>query len=400
MKKLSIVFAVVSLFALTCPTASLAQGLLNKVKSKANQELNKLENGATSKPATTPNKNVLSANVTRTVLFALAANESFDYQESCIDLSTSLTQASFILHKSGSCISYKNGTRTPVPCPAPNSGCGSPEQCSFTKLIEVDQSSDEIKKYITDKTSTNQVNVGMTDEQLKQMSAYMTAEQIEEVKKAMKQASQQSYSLVESRTITFNGKKYGPYKMINPFFLTADKKHFYAVISESNDKPNYKVITSASTASITTENMVPPLSVFAAPDHSQFAITMMGSDGSSYSVVTSAAKVYKVKEPGWLHGAWYSGSGNHIVIYEHETVSVDGNVIKTFPANSSIEACDLFVGSDGKGIAQVKDNAITFPDGDYFQYPLRMAVINSNGKSMFKWLALEDRQLVVYEKPF
>jgi len=53
---------------------------------------------------------------------------------------------------------------------------------------------------------------------------------------------------------------------------------------------------------------------------------------------------------------------------------------------------------DGK-ITEIKDNTISFGDGDYFQFPLKVALINSGGKTYFKWLALEDREIVVYQKP-
>ncbi len=393
MKKILLFSSFVVLF-----TSVFSQSLLNKVKNKANQELKKIENKNT--PSTSQStKNKLSANVTRTVALTLMAGENFNYQESCIDLGATINQISFIVSNGSQCFSYKNGTRTPVACPTNTSGCQTPLQCSYGKLREVDQSSDEIKKYIVDKTSSLKTPT-MTDEQLKQMSAYMTKEQMDEVKKAMKQASGQSISMVESRTINFNGKKYGPYKMINPFYLTADGKHFYAVISESDAQPNYKVITSASPATISTGSMMPPLSVFAAPDNSDFAIYTMTPETQTYKVITSLAKLYKISEPGWFHGAWFTASGNHVVTYEKETLSIDGNVVRTFEPNTSYEACDLFVSSDGKGVALIKDNNISFPDGDYFQYPLKMALVHNAGLTYFKWLALEDRQVVVYQKPF
>src|SRR6185369_8675172 len=95
-----------------------AQGMLNKLKSKANQEVNKLEKEATSSATQTPNKNKLSANVIRSSVVKLGADEIFDYSENCIDLGTSLDQISFIISKqsgsSNQCYTYKNGTRTPV----------------------------------------------------------------------------------------------------------------------------------------------------------------------------------------------------------------------------------------------------------------------------------------------
>lgn len=143
MKKTLLLPAFVLLFI-----SGFGQGLLNKVKNKATQELKKIEN--TNTPSSSQStKNKLSANVTRTVAFNLMADENFDYQESCIDLGATLNQISFIVTKSSPngahCFSYKNGTRTPVACPTNTSGCQAPLQCSYSKLREIDQSSDEIK---------------------------------------------------------------------------------------------------------------------------------------------------------------------------------------------------------------------------------------------------------------
>jgi hypothetical protein len=374
-----------------------AQGLLNKIKSKANQELNKLENGSNTKPASPPNKNILSANVTRTVVATIAQDEDFDYQESCIDLGASLNQISFIVNKrignGMQCFSYKNGIRTAVPCPTPNSACQTPMQCSYTQLRKIEDGSDEMKKYVIDH-STHIQTPTYTDEQLKQMSAYMTKEQVEQMKQAMKEAKAISY--VDNRTISFNGKKYGPFKLLQDFYLTPDSKHFYATIADKD----YKVITSASASVVTSPGMTPPLAILAAPDNSEFATYSVDESGQNFSIHTSTGKTYKISDPGYYQAGWYTASGNHIVTFVKESVLIDGKVVKTFDANSSPKACDIFVSSDAKGVAVVNDNTISFPDGDYFQYPLKMALINTGGKVYFKWLAMEDKQIVLYQKPF
>ena len=124
MKRNFLLFIITVLFS----SNSYSQGLLNKLKNKANQEVNKLEKGKTPQE-TAPNKNKLSANVTRTVLVKLHDDEEFDYGENCIDLGSSLDQANFILHKttgtSTQCYNYKNGTRTPITCPT-REGCKRP----------------------------------------------------------------------------------------------------------------------------------------------------------------------------------------------------------------------------------------------------------------------------------
>jgi hypothetical protein len=262
----------------------------------------------------------------------------------------------------------------------------------------LEEGSDEFKKYVIDKTSTTKIQ-GMTDEQMKQMSAYMTKEQMDEMKKAMKQASEQSITAVESRTINFNGKKYGPFKMIMKLFLTADGKQFYAIVTEGTDNVHYKTITSASAATLIFATFG-TFDVYASPDNSEFAMYTADETGQNYAIKTSSGKTYKVSEPGFFRGAWYSAIGNHILIYSKQTLTIDGKVVKTFGEFESHEPCDIFVSSDGSGIAYIQDNNLSFPDGDYFQYPLKIALINSGGKVYFKWLALEDRQIVLYQKPF
>src|SRR5579872_296216 len=87
-----------TLIVILCVSFSSAQNLLNKLKDKAKQEVNKLENGTSSK-STQSNKSKLSSNVTRTVAVSLNADEVFDYSENCIDLGTSFSQISFIVNK-------------------------------------------------------------------------------------------------------------------------------------------------------------------------------------------------------------------------------------------------------------------------------------------------------------
>src|SRR5260221_6372693 len=104
--------------AIATATNVSARGLLSKLKDRAKQEVSKIENTSTQneKP-----KNKLSANVTRTVVITLSADETFDYSENCIDLGSSLNQVSFIVNKRTSngtqCFSYKTGSRTLVACP-------------------------------------------------------------------------------------------------------------------------------------------------------------------------------------------------------------------------------------------------------------------------------------------
>lgn len=401
-KKLFLIIAV--LF----PAFSHAQGLLNKLKNKANQEVNKLEKGATSSaqaqpPAATRNK--LSANVTRTVLVNMHDEEEFDYSENCIDLGTSLDQVSLLLIKktenSMQCYSYKNGTRTAIACPSGRPCSGASLQCSFSKLKEIDANGEEIKKYVTDQTATNKLAQPVIPEEAKKMAeAYMTPAEKAEFEKSQKEAAKKgdiTYTTVTGRTINFDGKNYGTVQGITKFYLTADGKNFYAEVSEDIKQPGYKIITSASTAFL--KSAVPVLDIFASPDNSEFAIYEMNMEQKTF-ITTSKGKTYPIANPAEFKGAWYSPTGNHIITYLRNGLYLDGVLAKNLDEKESYQACDLFLGSDGKGVTIIKDNKVSFADGDYFEYPLKIAIVHSGGKPYYKWLALENKEVVVYQKPY
>ncbi|HTH55772.1 MAG TPA: hypothetical protein VL728_06975 [Cyclobacteriaceae bacterium] len=389
-----------------------AQNLLNKIKSKASQEVNKEVNkleSPSSNASANSTRNKLSNNVTRTVAVNLREGESFDYSESCIDLGSSVNQISFIVNTGfgdkRQCFSYKNGSRTPVPCPN-STDCGGSLQCSYNKLRQIELDSEEGKKYIVNETEAHQMTQPtISDQQLKAMAAYMTKEQIEQMKKqlaeAQKQTANQSYSTVKSRTIQFNEKKYGPYSQLSQFYLTSDNTQFYAVTLEVNPSMQYtyKVISSASTASITIQGATPPMSCVASTDNSEFAVMSINGQGKYY-ILTSQGKTIDLADAGNFRNVWYSSVGNHLMVLSGNNVFYDGQVIKTFENNSSIEPCNLYVASDGKGVSLIKDNIVSFADGDHFEYPLKIALVNNAGKMYFKWLALENQEVVIYQKPY
>ncbi len=411
MKKKCLLLLIVVLIT----TSSFAQ-LLNKLKNKANQEVNKLENGTTSSsttPGTPPSKNKLSANVTRTVVVKLGADEIFDYSENCIDLGASFDQISFIVSKqsgtSSQCYAYKNGTRTSIACPTSgNSGCQTSLQCSYSALKELDMNNGEYAQYVTNEMESHTVQQPtITDQQMKTMAAYMTPAQLEEMKKNMAEAQKQtagkSYSTIKSSTITFNGKKYGPYKQVLKFDLAADGKNFYAIVGDPKDanspQMQNKMITSASTKIMTLADFDTPMACLAAPDNSDFGYVVLGMSSQKYEIITSSGKTYSLPVSSGFGGVWYSSTGNHIVYLSQNQILIDGQVIKTF-TNESPKPCDLFVSSDGKGVTEIKNNILSFSDGDYFEYPLKVAIVNVGGKPYYKWLALENKDVVVYQKPY
>ncbi|HCW07998.1 MAG TPA: hypothetical protein DGG95_11615 [Cytophagales bacterium] len=409
MKKIA--SSVFLLAAIASANVSLGQGLLKQLKNKAAQEVNKLErNIPNSAPKPSPNKNKLSANVSRTVLVKIGSNESIDYSESCISLGASIDQVSIItrdVKENGSmqCFRYENGTRVSAPCQNKLRDCGhSSLQCSYNKLRSIDLESDEAKNYIVDETESHSMATpGVSDQQLKMMEAYMTKEQLDAMKKqlaeAQKQTAGKTYTTVKSRTIKFNGKSYGPFNQLSQFYLTPDSKCFYAVTLEIDQSMNYtyKVITSASNASIQLPGMIAPLSCIAASDNSEFAIVAPNKE-MKYQVLTSKGKTLSIPDMTRFGGVWYSPS-NHFAMLSNNQLSVDGQIIKTFEGVAP-DACGLYVTSDGKGLTTINNNIISFADGDYFEYPMEIALTNSGGKINYKWLAFENQELVVYQKPY
>ncbi|HEV8515938.1 MAG TPA: hypothetical protein VGQ59_21805 [Cyclobacteriaceae bacterium] len=390
-----------------------AQGMLNKLKSKANQEVNKLEKEATSSATQTPNKNKLSANVTRSSVVKLGADEIFDYSENCIDLGTSLDQISFIISKqsgsSNQCYTYKNGTRTPVACPnGSSSGCQTVLQCSYSALRELDMNGDEFKKYVSNETESHSIQQPtVTDEQMKAMAAYMTPEQLAEVKKSLAEAQKQtagkSFSTIKSSSVSFNGKKYGPYKLVQKLYLTNDGKNFFAIVMEDkagNSQGQNKMITSVSTKVLILGDMDSPVSCFASPDNSDFGYVAMSLTGQKYVIVTSSGKTYERPLSTGFSGVWFSAIGNHVIFLSQNQLAMDGQVIKTFGNEGTPNPCDLFVSADGKGVTIIKDNKVSFADGDYFEYPMKIAIVYVGGKPYYKWMALENKEVVVYQKPY
>jgi len=393
-----------------------AQGMLNKLKNKANQEVNKLEKGATSTSSSQtqaqPNKNKLSANVKRTVILKMHDDEILDFDENCIDLSSSLDQGqgSFILQKrtesSVQCIRYKNGSRTPVECNAAlnnTKDCNAPLPCSYSALKEIEIGKEEFNKYVSNETESHDIQKpAYTDAQIKAMTAYMTPAQVEEFKKSLAEMNKMptSYSSVKSSSIVFNGKKYGPFKQIQKFFLTQDGKNFYAIVMEENGKQfQNKMIASASAKTILLKEWDSPVSCFSSSDNSEFGYMAIGLTNQKRVITISSGKNYEMEMSVDVGEVWFSPSGNHVMYIIRNQFYRDGQVIKTFEDGFSPKPCDLFLSPDGQSLTLIK-NGISFADGDYFQYPLKVTVVNVGGKPYFKWLAIENNEAVVYQKPY
>jgi hypothetical protein len=251
------------------------------------------------------------------------------------------------------------------------------------------------------------VSEGQIDDAVKMAEAAMTPEEKADFEKEIKAQKAErdgkgistkgmNISIPESQTINFNGKSYTVYS-VSKFYLSPDNKHFYAEVLEDKTSKESKIITSASPTFI--KSSFPITELFASPDNSEFAVYRMTLD-QKYEVTTSKGKTYPASDLRTFNGAWYSPMGNHIVIYSSNDLYLDGVLVKKLEENAQIKPCDLFISPDGKEVTIKKGNMLYFNDGDFFQFPLQVALVNVGGKSYFKWLALENNELAAYQKPY
>jgi len=103
---------------------------------------------------------------------------------------------------------------------------------------------------------------------------------------------------------------------------------------------------------------------------------------------------------GGFDKAWFSAIGNHVLYLSQNQLYRDGQGIKTLPMAPMLNLATCLWPPMGKGVTVIKDNTVSFADGDYFEYPLKISIVNSGGKPYYKWLALENKEVVVYQKPY
>jgi hypothetical protein len=64
-----------------------------------------------------------------------------------------------------------------------------------------------------------------------------------------------------------------------------------------------------------------------------------------------------------------------------------------------IDPCSFYPSADGKTYAMYDYQQIAFSDGQKFPPPLAIVVFDRNGRTIFKWVTLENKKdLVVYQR--
>ena len=213
--------------------------------------------------------------------------------------------------------------------------------------------------------------------------------------------------------IRFNGKTYGPYAMILNVKITADKSRLYYIAAEQ-DKTWF-----ACTDGRKVQVGGMPEDFKFSPNGRNALLKITGTlsmaamqklAGQSPEKVAAAMKDMEKKFLCSIDGRtfgpfgedlgefWFPATANAFYYKVGQKVYRDGIVI-TVPEGFS--ACAYYPSEDGKRYAYYSYEFLLFSDGTKFPFPLGLSVRTSNGGTILKWAALENKKdLVVYQKTF
>jgi hypothetical protein len=93
---------------------------------------------------------------------------------------------------------------------------------------------------------------------------------------------------------------------------------------------------------------------------------------------------------------WYASSTNDLYYYVNNQLYRNGTpMLKT----DSLDPCNFYPSPDGKKYAMFTYESIVFSDGKTYPSPLDIVVFQHEGKTVFKWITLEnDKDLVVCQR--
>jgi hypothetical protein len=209
-------------------------------------------------------------------------------------------------------------------------------------------------------------------------------------------------------TVSFQGKKFGPYGQVLMFYLSQDEQSFYAVALSAEmkifffDKTGRKV-----------ELINLPEEIIISPDGSKALAKINGSinpfdpeamqkmmdnpeemNNPKINLFGIDGKKYGPYTPDEFSDAWYAPSGQ-LVVYSNHEVSLDGKVL--FRSDDNISPCDIWLSKSGTVYAWADYENIHFSDGLKFVAPLAIKYIDGQ----LKWISLEEgKHVVLYKKVF
>jgi len=115
-------------------------------------------------------------------------------------------------------------------------------------------------------------------------------------------------------------------------------------------------------------------------------------------LVTIDGKKYGPFDSFGSHSFWYAKTSNDLYFRAGDQVFRNGSPMMKI---DSFDSCNFYPAPDGKSYALADYSNITFSDGKKFPSPLDVIAYQDKGKTVFKWIALENnKDLVVYQRAF
>jgi hypothetical protein len=221
------------------------------------------------------------------------------------------------------------------------------------------------------------------------------------------------YGAEGKQVIKFKGKSLGAYVMIFTTQATPDGAAAYYTASD-NDKAwfgssdgrvvsfggipgEFKFSPDGKNAAVLVQGKLSltdmnnlsklPLEKMAAVMQEQEKKYLYTIDGRSFGPFESSFESYSF---------WYAKSTNDLYYRVDDDVFRNGTLM--FKAES-FDNCQFYPSPDGKTYAMYTYESILFSDGQSFPSPLDVVVLQHAGKTVFRWIALEnEKKLVIYER--
>jgi hypothetical protein len=93
---------------------------------------------------------------------------------------------------------------------------------------------------------------------------------------------------------------------------------------------------------------------------------------------------------------WYPKTSNDLYFHVGDQVFRNG---APWMKADSLDSCNFYPSADGKSYAMFNYSNITFSDGKKYPSPLDVLAYQDKGKTIFKWITLENnKDLVVYQR--
>lgn len=214
--------------------------------------------------------------------------------------------------------------------------------------------------------------------------------------------------------VRFHGKTFGPYLLVFSARATPDGSAAYFTATDNDkawfgcsdgrvvsfgglptdfkfspDGKNAAVLCQGkmSMAQMNDLSKLPPEKLTAAlqEQEKKYLYTI---DGKSFGPFDSSFEPYSF---------WYPASSNDLFYRVNDNVYRNGTLMLTA---QSFDNCNFYPTPDGKKYAMFTYESIVFSDGKTFSSPLDIAAFQRAGKTIFRWITLENnKRLVIYERP-